>query len=457
MKTDMIKQKHQQLSDLLETELTGGTYSQREKLPSMRELAVKYNVSINVVTQAIESLKKKRLVSVKVGDGIYSNVSKPQNPIEYKFSGERLFAQYQRAKILNVLIEDKEDWQLEFWNATFDSFVKNNLDIELSVNYFSSPGRDLANYDLYIGGFEFLNKSGICFDNLMNDRLIADFQVGLYENKLLNTNDLRWQGDCRYYPLCFKIPQLLSREQKEAAEGEDLLTFVERMVAESNGKPVGYKVLNILSLLVNAGCLFVNYEQGCFMIQDHDNCLQIFKRIKKLYKHKDILIMHGQFIDLENILVQDKKRQVMFVEMNYPVEAHAEPGKEMFEVPYPCRDNLLYTPIVAAINAGIVFPEEALRLIAYMISPEIQKQIHMHKIAIPIDKAIMHEIGKGKLLQKIQSCRKFFYSAPSINIMNIINYFLIWEFYYYLNDRVGEDVLSRIEKKNEYYLLQKNK
>ena len=66
----MIKHKHQQLYDLLSEELRRGTWPCNEKLPNLKELAARYNVSINVASKAVELLKEAHLVRVKVGDGI---------------------------------------------------------------------------------------------------------------------------------------------------------------------------------------------------------------------------------------------------------------------------------------------------------------------------------------------------------------------------------------------------
>ena len=131
----MIKHKHQQLYDLLSEELRRGTWPCNEKLPNLKELAARYNVSINVASKAVELLKEAHLVSVKVGDGIYSETSGQAELVDFKYSGERLFGQYAGAKTLRILMQDNTEFQLTFWNGVFDAITLENPDIELQVSY----------------------------------------------------------------------------------------------------------------------------------------------------------------------------------------------------------------------------------------------------------------------------------------------------------------------------------
>ena len=131
----MIKHKHQQLYDLLSEELRRGTWPCNEKLPNLKELAARYNVSINVASKAVELLKEAHLVSVKVGDGIYSETSGQAELVDFKYSGERLFGQYTGAKTLRILMQDNTEFQLAFWNGVFDAITLENPDIELQVSW----------------------------------------------------------------------------------------------------------------------------------------------------------------------------------------------------------------------------------------------------------------------------------------------------------------------------------
>ena len=112
----LIKQKHQQLFDILVQQLNSGRWKKGERLPSIRELAQEYNVSINVAAKAVELLKNAGLVSVKVGDGVFSLVQELSDKQEVRYSGNRIFGHYASAKHLRVLVEDSTNIQLLFWN-----------------------------------------------------------------------------------------------------------------------------------------------------------------------------------------------------------------------------------------------------------------------------------------------------------------------------------------------------
>jgi GntR family transcriptional repressor for pyruvate dehydrogenase complex len=63
----------------IEKQIHNGDYCDGEKLPSQRELAIQYDVSRNVVREAIGSLREKGFIVVKPGKGVY--VKKPDNTI----------------------------------------------------------------------------------------------------------------------------------------------------------------------------------------------------------------------------------------------------------------------------------------------------------------------------------------------------------------------------------------
>ena len=95
----MIKQKHQQLFDILMLQFRSGRWKKGEKLPSFRDLAQEYGVSINVVSKAIELLKEAGIVSVRVGDGVFSTAPSEMIKQEVRYSGNRIFGQYASAKV----------------------------------------------------------------------------------------------------------------------------------------------------------------------------------------------------------------------------------------------------------------------------------------------------------------------------------------------------------------------
>ena len=163
----MIKHKHQQLYDLLCEELRRGTWPCNEKLPNLKELAARYNVSINVASKAVELLKEAHLVSVKVGDGIYSETSGQAELVDFKYSGERLFGQYTGAKTLRILMQDNTEFQLAFWNGVFDAITLENPDIELQVSYNMAENKNPRDFDIGIASPEYLAGAGLCGEALV--------------------------------------------------------------------------------------------------------------------------------------------------------------------------------------------------------------------------------------------------------------------------------------------------
>ena len=130
----MIKHKHQQLFDLLCGEFRCGQWPDGKKLPTQKELAIRYSVSVNVVSQTLELLKQQGFIKIKKGDGIYSVYAPDKETLTQKYSGERVFGRYTGAKTLTVLVEDYLDWQLRFWNRFFEEFSNENPDIELNFH-----------------------------------------------------------------------------------------------------------------------------------------------------------------------------------------------------------------------------------------------------------------------------------------------------------------------------------
>jgi GntR family transcriptional repressor for pyruvate dehydrogenase complex len=69
------KRLYQQVADDIEVAILNGTYPHDCRLPSEQELAKEYDVSRNVVREALKRLKERGLVFIKTGSGTY--VSQP--------------------------------------------------------------------------------------------------------------------------------------------------------------------------------------------------------------------------------------------------------------------------------------------------------------------------------------------------------------------------------------------
>lgn len=65
------KRLYQQIADDIERLILDGTFPHESRLPSEQELAEHYEVSRNVIREALKSLKEKGLVSIRTGSGTY--------------------------------------------------------------------------------------------------------------------------------------------------------------------------------------------------------------------------------------------------------------------------------------------------------------------------------------------------------------------------------------------------
>lgn len=65
------KKLSEQIADQLEKTIVTGQYQDNDKLPSEQELAQKFNVSRNVIREAMKILKERGLVKVKNGSGAF--------------------------------------------------------------------------------------------------------------------------------------------------------------------------------------------------------------------------------------------------------------------------------------------------------------------------------------------------------------------------------------------------
>ena len=452
----MIKHKHQQLYDLLSEDLRRGTWPCNEKLPNLKELAARYNVSINVASKAVELLKEAHLVSVKVGDGIYSETSGQAELVDFKYSGERLFGQYAGAKTLRILMQDNTEFQLAFWNGVFDAITLENPDIELQVSYNMAENKNPRDFDIGIASPEYLAGAGLCGEALVPADIRYEFGNDFYEGLPVSPSELKWKGKELYFPFAFITSQLLFRDGAEQPEsGEDVLDYIERLVSKSNGA-VGYGLLNCRGLVANSGLDFADSRSGEFRMPEKRRLMGLFHRARKLYQRGDLVWMHGRFSDYAQICKLKAGQPIHIVECPFN-RIRAEELKEqgLRRVPYPDGHCFTATPLTAVISRGCRFPEEALRVIRKLLQKEVQRKALESGIFLPLHHAELERGGFGYLAEKLEKQTHHWMFLPDPELLRVIHYFFAWEFFYYLNGQRDENIYELIEKKIQYYLSNK--
>lgn len=451
----MIKQKHQQLFDILAEELRRGVWPRGTKLPNLKELSARHNVSINVASKAVELLKEKKLVTVKVGDGIYSCTSGQDAILEFKYSGRRLFGQYRSAKVLRVLLEDNTTWQREFWNPFFERVTREYPDIELKISYNLADAASVPEgFDIAFGSPEFLHRSGFEQQNCLSYEKLQEFYPQLYSGLLLSPDCLRPSASAYLFPYGALNFELLSHQElPKPLPFENVLGYLERL-AEKSSSPLGYSILNSSSLLLNCGLQFGDSEKGHFQMPDEAFLLEQFARCRRLYQAGHLVWLHGRFSNYEEIYALKTDQPIKIVEHFYNRSDSASRKRMQAAgirfLPYANGEKLLLIPLTAAIRRDCPFPEECLRLLKKLLEPDIQQQMTRHFIAQPIHPAV--QPADSELTIACQNNNVQLYFQPKCDSEAIMNYFVGWEFWYYLNDLRQQEVASMITAKAKYYL-----
>lgn len=448
----MIKHKHQQLFDLLQKELRDGTWSEGTKLPNLKELATQYSVSINVASKAVELLKDAKLVTVKVGDGIYSATSGQPEFFEFKYSGDRLFGRYYGAKQLNILIEDCTDWQLEFWNPFFEKISLENPDIELKVSYNRQNGAAPEKFDLGFGCPGFLYKNGFTPETSAGETLLKEFYGDVYKDLMLPPRAVPY-GKSVYLPYGFIHYRLLTADKEftEPIPGENVLDYIERH-AQNLKKPVGYAIENCERFLANSGLVFASDDDTIFRVPPRKELLSVFRRIRALYQAGHLIFPHGHFADYEEIYKMPRTQSIRIAE--YGINRGSESDARLLErglrlLHYPAGKSQYYIPMACAVRSDTLFPEECYRILLVLLQEESQKAMREGRVAQTILPGLLRdEVPPSPVMKKIitrDSCLPEKYDEA-------INYIVNWEFFYYLEGRRNDEVFTLIEKKTEHFL-----
>ena len=431
----MIKQKHQQLFDILVLQLNSGRWKKGERLPSIRELAQEYNVSINVAAKAVDLLKNAGLVSVRVGDGVFSQVQEVAEKQDIRYSGYRIFGHYASAKHLRVLVEDTNDLQLLFWNKFFKHVTEKYRDIELEISYGTSKQKD---FDIAFGALGFLLAHGFSPDNSLSAAEQEIFSPGIYRDLPLDPENCRMGEHRNYFPYGFVSNVLISqRELPPPREQESILEYVERLAAENLAKPVSYNLCSGLEFLTNAGVFFSDPDKGTFSMPDQELLKNVFERTSKLYHAGHIKWQHGEIRD-----------SIIPADITEISQAHVGLLKEDFEV-YPSPPGKSFSPTLylAAISARTLFPEECFRLLANLLSADFQNKAEAERIF----HAIRPMTKNNVITNFLDQIPPVLNNSQNSGLSHILQYFVTWEFFHYINGKC-DFAPQRLEAKIRWYL-----
>ena len=431
----LIKQKHQQLFDILMLQFRSGRWKKGEKLPSFRDLAQEYGVSINVVSKAIELLKEAGIVSVRVGDGVFSTAPSEMIKQEVRYSGNRIFGQYASAKPLRVLVEDTTTKQQIFWNSFFESTAAKFRDIDLEIVYGSGG---TGEFDLAFGGINFLLRQGFSPEKILSVAEQEIFFPGLYDKILLTPENCRLGPHRNYFPYGFNSHCLVSPMPLPAAlPDENVLDYIERLVKSDPGQKVGFGIVSGLELLSNSGIFFCDPETGEFQMPDHRQLHKVFDRIARLFQNGHLCWEHGEF--------RDQTKIANIAEMTTFL-AHNQKGD--FNI-YPHPSGKEFSPIVnfAVISNKTLFPEVGFRILHCLLSAEIQIQAeheHIFHAVRPCSPASLISKNKNRIPSVIRN-------AANAGLLHVLQYFATWELFHYITGKCDFNP-RRLEAEIRWYI-----
>ncbi|MBQ7208124.1 MAG: winged helix-turn-helix transcriptional regulator [Lentisphaeria bacterium] len=431
----MIKQKHQQLFDILMQQFNSGRWGNGARLPSIRDLAREYGVSINVVSRAVEMLKEAGMVSVRAGEGVFSTVSGSAVSQAVRYSANRLFGQYASAKRLRVLVEDSTARQLAFWNRFFESTAVRHRDLDIEITY---GGCGEGPFDVAFGGLNFLKFHGFDPARTLSVAEQRIFAPRLYDGIPLTPEHCSLGAHRNYFPYGLVTYCLVSRDPLPTpVRGEGILDYIERLAAADPRKKVGYALSSGLELLVNSGVFFFDGESGAFRMPDPALLRSVFERTAALYKAGHLLWEHGA--------TRDESSLAAITEVTF-FKAHS--FREEQEIT-PRPEGKLFLPVIdaAAISSKTLFPEECFRLISSLLACDSQTRAETEHIF----NAVRPVSPKRVIGGAHPDIPPGFCNLRGAGFQLELQYFVTWEFFHYITGQCDFSP-GRLEAKIRWYL-----
>ena len=440
----LVKPKHQQLFDLLKSDFQKGKWPLGHKLPSVKELALQYSVSVNVASKAVEMLKEAKHVRAKKGDGIYSIYAGNDLVKDRRYAGERLYGQYRGAKRLTVFIEDTAPWHIEFWSHTLELFAKHFNDIELDVA-FNGYHEETQHPDIAIGGRRYLAELQPRMRQCLSIEPWMGFSAKEYARTLVPDTDLTTGR----FTIGFNTIQLLARQDAPAPRPDE--TGVQYASRLAKGNKGGYLVLSMHDFLLPLGCPFHKLGQEDFSADDRQAIIRQLDSIKPLYDSGALLWYHGQLCSPAEKAELLTGGQAAVVECTSNLHRQFPAELKCKVMRRPDGGHPLLYPIFAQVNGRTLFPEECLRLVKWLLTVEVQKQAAQHHVFFPLLTELLKK-HHGPLLPLLQSPHCHWQEIQSESHYKVRELFIGWELLSFLKGvRTSQETIDLLNHKIRHY------
>jgi hypothetical protein len=120
--------------------------------------------------------------------------------------------------------------------------------------------------------------------------------------------------------------------------------------------------------------------------------------------------------------------------------------------PYPIGDIFPLIPICGMVNKNSLYPEECFRIINSLLSSKVQEDYFKGSLGFPINKSVIEKSDYAYLLERFENAEKALVTPPDLNLDKAIESIFIWELFYYFCGKLNGDIITRIEKKVEFFI-----
>lgn len=430
----MIKSQEKMAADLLRDMLFSGEIHPGEKLPSVLELAKRFQVSGNTIVKAAALLRSEGLLRTQRGKGMFSALTGLRNrvrsgaeKIQTKapvvkspeleiVSGYGSFGCWMsKRKVINLLTEDNSTWQLDVWNNIAQKFMQENPDIKLRILNDSNQW-ELDDIDLYVGGELSIRELDVRHNFSMGLDALAEFTLPDYSNSVLTPENCGSSSSRAVLPVGYVQPVLLANSDfKLPAANYDCVLDLLAAAAEYHKGAFQYQLWAGRSLLYNIGCKLGAGDQ-----------------IAELASHRVELEKLRQYADNGNLIWHHTSNSRASEPLNFlknpgakiceaaPTVQSCLPQNGVQLLPYPGTKNFAPIPVIAVISNRTHFPEEALRTVKYLLTP-VNQQIRSEQLFI-------------SSLAEAPAIRQEFCNQNEVERVRSIG-MISWEFYYYLTGK----------------------
>lgn len=449
-KEQIFESKDKVITRIMREKILTGEFKNREKLPTVVELAKIFNASVNTIVKATNNLKKEGLLIAKPGKGLFrkntkytkTDISNITGTIQWRYN-------IAPRKKIKIFLEDSQDWQLEFWRNLFDDVRADNIDLHLETHTIKENSK-VSEMDMYIGGFNALNKLNIPVENWITVEKLKKIGSLCFEGMNVVPEDIKFFGESFAIPIANISPCLWGASDKNLTikSSNNILDFIEQanVLNENN---IRYQIWTGGFLLANCGCDFLMPFIESGEIIDAERFHKILPDLRKLFLSKQLIWRHNLLTDNNNVFNEILSGHLDVVETP-PQMRHIKPPKGVIELPYPGNDFLPISPVVCLVNKKCSYLEEATRLISWILEESNQRRL---SDAFKFDSIhpMVNKLGSKKPT-------KINMVFPEQWTHDTIYSIFSWEFYYYLSgkEQSVNSFISTVNKKIKHCLSHEN-